>query len=60
VDTAGILQRGRAWLEHARTIAASMNTKPGRKEAERRVAFITAHYQQLRREWADPMEPTPS
>ena len=38
VDTAGILQRGRAWLEHARTIAASMNTKPGRKEAERRAA----------------------
>jgi len=60
VDTEGILQRGRAWLQRARIIAASMNTKPARKEAERRVAFITAHYQQLKREWADPMEPTPS
>ena len=59
IDTAGILQRGEAWLQHARTITASMNTKPARKEAERRLAFITAHYQQLKREWADPMEPTP-
>lgn len=60
IDTAGILQRGEAWLLHARTIADSMNTKPARKEAERRLAFITAHYRQLKREWADPMEPTPS
>jgi uncharacterized protein len=59
LHTAGILQRGEGWLERARTIAASMNTKPARKEAERRVAFIAAHYRQLRREWADPMEPTP-
>ena len=59
IETAGILQRGELWLDHARTIAASMNTKPARKEAERRVAFLTAHYRQLRREWADPMEPTP-
>jgi len=60
IDTAGILERGELWLERARTIAASMNTKPARKEAERRVAFITAHYRQLKREWTDPMEPTPS
>jgi uncharacterized protein len=60
IDTAGILQRGELWLHRARTIASSMNTKPARKEAERRVAFLTAHYQQLSREWADPMEPTPS
>ena len=60
IDTAGILQRGEAWLRHAEIIAASMNTKPARKEAERRLAFITAHYRQLRREWADPMEPPPS
>lgn len=60
MDTAGILERGERWLERARTIADSMNTKPARKEAERRVAFITAHYRQLKREWSDPMEPTPS
>jgi uncharacterized protein len=60
VDTAGILRRGRDWLQRAKVIAGSMNTKPARKEAERRLAFITAHYQQLKREWADPMEPTPS
>ncbi|MDR3672930.1 MAG: HD domain-containing protein [Holophaga sp.] len=58
IDTAGILQRGLLWLELARTITTSMNTPPGRAEAERRLAFITAHYQQLQREWADPMEPT--
>jgi uncharacterized protein len=60
IDTAGILQRGEQWLHRAKTIAASMNTKPARKEAERRVAFITAHYRQLSREWADPMEAIPS
>jgi uncharacterized protein len=59
MDTAGILQRGEDWLHRARIIAASMNTRPAREEADRRVAFITAHYRQLNREWADPMEPTP-
>ncbi len=59
VDTAGILARGEDWLARARTIAASMNTKPARKEAMLRLAFITAHYRQLSREWSDPMEPTP-
>jgi len=60
IDTAGILERGEQWLDRARTIAASMNTKPARKEAERRVTFLTAHYRQLKREWTEPMEPTPS
>jgi uncharacterized protein len=57
IDTAGILQRGQHWMGRARTIAASMNTAPAKLEAERRVAFLAAHYEQLRREWADPMEP---
>jgi uncharacterized protein len=60
IDTAGILQRGEDWLHRARVIAASMNTDPARQEAGRRVAFITAHYEQLKREWADPMESTPT
>jgi hypothetical protein len=59
VDTAGILERGMQWLDRARTIASSMNTPPARQEADRRVAFLVAHYQQLQREWRDPMEPTP-
>ena len=59
IDTAGILERGELWLQRALVIAASMNTQPAREEADRRIAFITAHYQQLKREWADPMEPTP-
>ena len=60
IDTAGILERGQHWMGRARTIAASMNTAPAKVEAERRVAFLAAHYGQLRREWAEPMEPTPS
>jgi len=60
VTTAGVLLQGTRWLEHARTIAASMNTEPARREAERRLAFLAAHYRQLGREWADPMESTPS
>ena len=59
IDTAGILERGRHWMGRARTIAASMNTAPARVEAERRVAFLAAHYEQLGREWAELMEPTP-
>jgi uncharacterized protein len=59
VDTAGILERGLQWLDRARTIASCMNTPPARQEADRRVAFLVAHYQQLRGEWNDPMEPTP-
>jgi len=56
VDTAGILDRGLAWLELARGIVRSMNTQAGREEAERRLAFLETHYGQLRREWSDPME----
>jgi uncharacterized protein len=59
VRTADILRRGEQWLERARIIAASMNTPVARQEADRRVVFLVAHYQQLQREWADPMEATP-
>jgi len=59
VETATILHRGEKWLEKARTIAACMNTAPARTEAHRRVDFLVAHYRQLRREWGEPMEPTP-
>ncbi|MGA2079917.1 MAG: HD domain-containing protein [Holophaga sp.] len=59
IHTAEVIARGERWMERAQAIAASMNTKPARKEAERRVAFLAAHYRQLRREWNDPMKPTP-
>lgn len=55
-DTAGILERGLRWLELARGIQESMNTEPGREEAARRLAFLESYYDQLRREWSDPME----
>ncbi|BDU72633.1 HD domain-containing protein [Mesoterricola silvestris] len=58
VDTATILARGRHWLGLARDIAGSMNTDAGRAEAGRRLAFLEAYYEQLRREWSDPMEPS--
>lgn len=56
ITTAEILKRGQAWLKLAQGIVDSMNTVPARVEAERRLAFITRHYRQLAREWADPME----
>ena len=59
VTTAEILKRGESWLNLAEGIAASMNTAPGRLEATRRLAFLKAHYSQLRREWSDPMEGSP-
>ncbi len=59
VTTAEILRRGAAWLPLARTITESFNTEPAREEGRRRLAFIEAHYAQLRREWSDPMEMTP-
>jgi uncharacterized protein len=58
VETAGILARGQHWIGLARGIAASMNTEPAKEEAARRLAFLEAYYEQLRREWSDPMEPT--
>ena len=60
ITTAEILQRGVAWLDLARGITASFNTEPARLEGQRRLAFLEAHYAQLSREWADPMESTPS
>lgn len=60
VTTAEILHRGEAWLVLAEGIVASMNTPPARQEAERRLAFLKAHYAQLHREWADPMEGFPA
>jgi uncharacterized protein len=59
ITTAEILHRGESWLELARGIATSMNTAPARAEASRRVAFLRRHYQQLRREWQNPMEECP-
>jgi uncharacterized protein len=56
IDTDAILQRGEHWLDLARDIVASMNTEPARQEARRRFHFLEHHYQQLRREWNDPME----
>ncbi|HEX9082126.1 MAG TPA: hypothetical protein VF768_07595, partial [Holophagaceae bacterium] len=59
VTTADILRRGEAWLPLARGIVESLNTEPAQAEGRRRLAFLEAHYAQLRREWADPTEPTP-
>ena len=58
VDTATILRRGEKWLELARVITDSMNTQPGREEAERSLAFLIGYYRQLHGEWSDPMEAT--
>jgi uncharacterized protein len=57
VETADILERGRRWLDLARGIAESMNTDAAREEAQRRLAFLVTYYEQLHREWSDPMEP---
>ncbi len=59
ITTGEILRRGEAWLSLAQTITASFNTELAREEGARRLAFIQAHYAQLRREWSDPMEITP-
>ena len=59
ITTGEILRRGVAWLDLARGITACFNTEPARAEGRRRLAFIEAHYAQLRREWSDPMEVTP-
>ena len=56
ISTTTILERGEHWLELARGIVASMNTEPGRQEAELRMEFLERYYQQLRREWSEPME----
>jgi HD superfamily phosphodiesterase len=59
ITTAEILRRGEAWLPLARGIVDSLNTEPARIEGQRRLAFLEAHYAQLRREWSDPAEVTP-
>jgi uncharacterized protein len=59
ISTAEILRRGEAWLDLARGIVASLNTEPAQEEGRRRLAFLEAHYAQLKREWSDPMEMTP-
>jgi uncharacterized protein len=59
VTTAEILRRGEAWLELAAGIAASMNTPPAKAEAGRRLAFLKRHYEQLQREWHEPMQECP-
>ncbi len=59
IDTGQILQRGEAWLPLAEGIVASFNTEPARTEGARRLAFLRAHYDQLRREWSEPMQTIP-
>ncbi len=59
ITTAEILHRGKAWLALAQGIVASFNTEPARLEGARRLAFLEAHYQQLQREWSEPMGTTP-
>jgi uncharacterized protein len=58
IDTRIILERGEHWLVLAREIVDCMNTAPARQEAARRLEFLERHYQQLRREWSEPMEET--
>ena len=55
ITTADILERGVKWLDLAEGIVHSFNTEPARIEGRRRLAFIRAHYAQLRREWENPM-----
>jgi uncharacterized protein len=58
IDTTNILRHGEQWLQHAQTIATSMNTDVAKKEAQDRLMFITGYYQQLAKEWSDPMQAT--
>lgn len=60
VTTGDILARGESWLNLAHGITESMNTPPARQEADLRFAFLVRHYQQLQREWSDPMESSPA
>lgn len=59
ITTEDIRVRGEAWLDLCECIAASMNTAPGKREAEHRLVFLREHYQQLDREWKEPMKPSP-
>lgn len=53
VDTEEILRRGEAWIPLAEGIVESFNTEPARVEGAKRLAFLTDHYAQLRREWEE-------
>jgi uncharacterized protein len=55
ITTADILDRGEKWLDLAEGIVQSFNTGPAQEEGRRRLAFIRAHYRQLRKEWQEPM-----
>ena len=59
ITTAEILRRGAAWLPLAQGIVASLNTTPAQAEGRQRLAFIEAHYVQLRKEWSDPLQEGP-
>ena len=50
-DTDLVLHSEEEWLELGEKIVASMNTEPGRLEAERRLSFLRQFTQELTREW---------
>lgn len=50
-DTDLVLSSEDEWLEIGEKIVASMNTEPGRNEAERRLAFLKQFVQELKGEW---------
>ena len=50
-DTDLVLHSEEGWLEIGQKIVASMNTDPGRQEAERRLSFLRQFVQELFREW---------
>lgn len=59
ITTGDILERGQAWIELCKGIVESMNTEPAGAEARRRFEFLSHHYEQLRREWVEPLQPCP-
>lgn len=59
ISTGDILRRGEAWLVLCEGIVASFNTAPAKAEGLRRLAFLRRHYEQLHREWVEPLEACP-
>lgn len=59
ITTAEILERGQSWLVLCEGIVRSMNTEPAQLEAARRLLFLRHHYEQLEREWEEPLQPCP-
>ena len=59
ITTEAILKSGEDWLDLAEGIVRCFNTPPAQEEGRRRLAFLKAHYAQLRREWDGPMMATP-